>query len=91
MIWSIETTAVLAQLLIPIFAVIGMWVVRVLGDSVLRAWSERFYFALLMLVAFGTMRTMLANDDCWLLHTASLSMMVVGAIFPNSPTTVLDT
>jgi hypothetical protein len=30
-----------------------------------------------------TLRTILADDNCWLLHTSSLGLMILGAIFPH--------
>ena len=35
------------------------------------------YFTCLLGIAGLTLRTMLDNDGCWLIHTASLGMMIV--------------
>ncbi|MFN9715929.1 MAG: hypothetical protein ACK57G_19275 [Planctomycetota bacterium] len=62
----------------------SLWIARLSDDSRIRASAERVYFIMMLVVATATMRTMLANEPCWLLHTASLGMMVVGAIFPHN-------
>jgi hypothetical protein len=69
---------------IPIAAAIGLWLARVSGDRDLRLWSQRAFFASLLLVSGGTLRTILVDDPSWLLHMVSLATMVVGAICPTA-------
>ena len=38
------------------------------------------YFTVMLLVAGLTVRTMLANDACWLIHTSSLGVMIVAGV-----------
>jgi hypothetical protein len=61
---------------IPVAAVIGLLAVYAFQPE-WRAWSERLFFACLLVVAGGTMRTMLIDDPGWLLHMISLGAMVV--------------
>ena len=76
---------------IPISAAIGLWLARFSVDSDLRLWSQRAFFASLLLVAGGTLRTIMVDDPSWLLHTLSLGIMVVGAICPTVHHGPLDT
>jgi hypothetical protein len=78
---------------IPLLAVASLWLARVSEDPRFQRIAERAYFAALMIVAWGTMRTVLSNDSCWFVHTASMGAMVVGGIFPLRSTdsaTALD-
>jgi len=69
---------------IPIAAAIGLWLARLSSIEWWRIWSQRAFFAMLLLVAGGTLRTVVADDPSWLLHTLSLGVMVVGAICPTA-------
>ena len=70
---------------IPISAAIGLWMVRWHPSKMARVWAERLFFAALLVVASGTLRTIVVDDPSWLLHTFSLGAMVVGAILPVAP------
>ena len=37
----------------------------------------------MVVAAMITLRTILADDSCWRLHTSSLGLMILGAIFPH--------
>lgn len=76
---------------IPIAAAIGLWLARLSGDRELRLWSQRAFFASLLLVAGGTLRTVMVDDPSWLLHMLSLAIMVVGAICPTASQSGLET
>jgi hypothetical protein len=45
--------------------------------------AEACYFGAMIVASMITLRTILADDHCWLLHTASLGAMILGAIFPH--------
>ena len=45
---------------------------------------ERIYFAAMLLVAWAALRTVIANEGCWLIHMSSIGAMVLGATFPSS-------
>lgn len=78
----IEQTADFFAWVVPISAILGLWFARLTEDAVLRCFAQRLYFALLLLVSGATLRTILCDDSCWLLHTFSLGAMTVGAILP---------
>ena len=46
--------------------------------------TERIYFAAMLLVAWVALRTVIANEGCWLIHMASIGAMVMGATYPAS-------
>jgi hypothetical protein len=76
--------------LVPILAVGGLWLARSAMSDLERVWAERTYFAFLLIVACGTLRTILVDDPGWLLHTASLGLMIVGGILPTSALVPLE-
>jgi hypothetical protein len=69
---------------VPALSLVSLWIARLCDDTRIQANAARVYFIMLMIVATATLRTMLADEPCWLLHTASFGAMVVGAIFPQS-------
>jgi hypothetical protein len=75
---------------IPIAALVGLWLARSQPSSPWRGHMEKGFFAILLLVAGGTLRTVMVNDPGWLLHTLSLGVMVIGAICPTSSSTHLE-
>jgi hypothetical protein len=70
--------------IVPILAVGSLWVARLSEDPTLRTIAERCFYTAMILAACVTLRTILADDGCWLLHTGSLCVMVIGAIFPQT-------
>ncbi len=79
---QMDLIAVWAPWLIPIVALAGLWLGRCSTDQQIRTWAERAFYSLLLVVGGGTMRTLACDDTCWLLHTSSLSIMIVGAVLP---------
>jgi hypothetical protein len=61
-----------------------MWMSKASENEHWQRVAERFYFAALIIVAWGTLRTILWNDNCGFAHTISLGGMVIGGIFPFS-------
>ncbi len=70
---------------IPIAAAVGLISIRWLHHQS-RTWAERLFFAALLIVAGGTLRTIVVDDPSWLLHTFSLGLMVIGAALPHGAT-----
>lgn len=68
--------------LAPIAATLGLIIVRMSRDVAWMRLAETAFYALFLLVAFATLRTMLVDDTPWLLHTGSLGIMTVGAVLP---------
>ncbi|MFO0011342.1 MAG: hypothetical protein ACK553_01235 [Planctomycetota bacterium] len=79
-----ESFAAWVPWLVPILSLLSLWIARLCDDSRVQSNAERIYFIMMVIVAMATLRTMLADEPCWLLHTGSLGAMVVGAIFPQS-------
>ena len=69
----------------PIVSLVGLWLCRLSPDELLGVWSERIFFAMLLLFAGITLRTIAGNEQAWLLHTASLGIMIVGGVIPSTP------
>jgi hypothetical protein len=80
---KVDQLAFLADWAVVLVPALAIW-------AVLGAHSRRYadyrtlcdclYFALMLIIAGLTLRTMSANDPCWLIHTASLGAMVVGGV-----------
>ncbi|MCU0706731.1 MAG: hypothetical protein MUF23_00405 [Pirellula sp.] len=70
--------------IVPALSILSLWIARLCDDARVRSNAERIYFIMMLVVATATLRTILADEPCWLLHTGSLCLMVVGAIFPQS-------
>jgi hypothetical protein len=68
--------------IVPFLAVAGLWCARATDNHSFTRWAESAFLVLLTLAATVTLRTIVINDACWLLHCVSLSLMIVGAIFP---------
>lgn len=79
-----ESFAVWFPWIVPALSLASLWIARLCDDTRVKSSAEQIYFVMMMVVATATLRTMLADEPCWLLHTGSLGMMVVGAIFPQS-------
>jgi L-asparagine transporter-like permease len=69
--------------IVPILSLIGLWIARLCDDERVRSFAEYAYYCAMILAAVITLRTIIADDHCWLLHTASFGMMVLGAVFPH--------
>lgn len=51
--------------------------------------AERRFLAALLVMTIVTLRTVITCDDLWLVHTATLSMLIVGALLvPNQDASV---
>ncbi len=69
--------------IVPFLAIAALWIARLMDDAHWRNIAERCFFMVLVIAACGTLRTVLENDPCWLMHTGSFGLMVLGAIFPQ--------
>jgi hypothetical protein len=79
-----ESFACCVPWIVPVVAIIGLWIANLSLDKRLKHFAQRTYFAIMLLVAWCTLRTVLDNEGCWILHTGSMGLMVIGAIFPTS-------
>ena len=69
--------------IVPILALAGLWIARLCEDARIRSAAEACYFGAMVVASMITLHTILADDNCWLLHTSSLGLMILGAIFPH--------
>ena len=78
---------------VPGIAIVGLWVAKSSVNNQVQKTSERIYFAAMLIVAWAALRTVMANEGCWLMHMSSIGVMVLGATFPNAEiaNTELDT
>jgi len=67
---------------VPCIAIAGLWIAKSSESLQLQRTAERFFFAAMLLVALVALRTVIANEGCWLIHMASIGAMVLGATFP---------
>jgi hypothetical protein len=78
-----EAFAAWTPWVVPILAILGLWIARLCEEARIRSVAEACYFGAMIIAAMITLRTILADDNCWLLHTSSLGLMILGAIFPH--------
>ena len=78
-----EAFAAWTPWVVPILAILGLWIARLCEEARVRSVAEACYFGAMIVAAMITLRTILADDNCWLLHTSSLGLMILGAIFPH--------
>jgi hypothetical protein len=52
--------------------------------------AQNWFIGILVAVTLITCRTVITSDRCWLLHTATLSLMVVGALLLPDRQTLED-
>ncbi len=69
---------------VPCIAICGLWVAKSSESVQIQRSGERIYFAAMLLVAWVALRTVLANEGCWLMHMSSIGLMVLGATYPAS-------
>lgn len=72
-------TAILNGLLLPLIAGATLVIAKLSrGEAARRA--ERQFLATLVVMTMITLRTVITCDDVWLVHTATLGIMIVGAL-----------
>lgn len=69
---------------VPCLALAGLWTAKCSDNLQLQRAAERIYFAAMLLVAWVALRTVIANEGCWLIHMTSIGAMVMGATYPAS-------
>lgn len=79
---AVNGIGLLSQFLVPLLA---LWAVAVLHAAKAEdRLSEALFYLTFLLVAGLTIRTMLCNDNRWLIDTFSLGLMVVGGVTKKS-------
>lgn len=76
----IEIILMSSGLLVPVLVVWAISGLYSLRSGCRCPLTEILYFAVMLFVAGLTVRTVLNNDCCWLIHTASLGVMIVAGV-----------
>lgn len=76
----IEAIGYGATILVPLLALWAIASLYSLQTGRQCAVTECVYYVVLLLVSGVTLRTILADDSCWLVHTASLCAMVIAGV-----------
>ena len=84
----IEGIASWASVLVPllaVWAIVGLYTQKAGCQCIA---TQILYFSMLLFVAGLTIRTVMIDDECLLVHTSTLGMMVVSGVMrrPNSVT-----
>ncbi len=76
----IDCVTYCSALLVPLLAVWAITCLYVLRSGYSCHVTQVVYFAALLLIAGITIRTVIADDGCWLIHTTSLGIMIVAGV-----------
>ena len=69
----------LDALLIPAVGAIALLMAKLTRGAMARKCERSFYVFLIVMTAI-TLRTVVICDKCWLIHTLTLGLMVIGAL-----------
>ncbi len=77
-------------LLLPLIGSIALLVAKLsIGEAARMA--ERHFLVALVVITIVTLRTVIACDETWLVHTTTLALMIIGAfVIPGQGTVVPD-
>jgi hypothetical protein len=75
----LETLADLFPFIVPLMAACGLVAAQCSTVDSIRRIATGIFFGSLVVVALGAYRSMLHSEPTWLLHTASLGALIVGA------------
>jgi hypothetical protein len=64
---------------LPIVGSVALALSKLTSGSAVRV-AEHWFFGVLLAVTLITCRTVIVLDPCWLVHTATLGLMIVGAL-----------
>jgi len=70
----------------PIVALSILFLSKV-SHGELAKWSERQFYTALAVMTVITIRTVIRADDAWLIHTATLGLLVVGSLYVRTEPT----
>lgn len=76
----IESIASSSGILVPllaVWAIVGLYTQRT-GDQCVA--TQVLYLSVMLFIAGITIRTVMVDDGCWLVHTASLGVLVVSGV-----------
>ncbi len=73
-------TSVLSLLGLPLIAMAALMSAKLATGTAARR-AERRFLALLVIMSLVTAHTVMTQNAAWLIHTATLSLMVVGSLW----------
>ncbi len=83
-----ELIMVTDAILMPLIGC-GALLISKLSSREMARWAERQFLATLVVITLVTLRTVINCGDAWLIHTLTLSTMIMGAlIIPNLESSV---
>ncbi len=74
-----QITAIMDALLIPAAAGVALMLAKMTRGEMARR-AEKNFFAILVVMTVITLRTVVLCEEAWLIHTATLATMIVGAL-----------
>lgn len=86
---TLESVSYIAALLVPAIALWAIVCLYTQASGCKCHVTEVGFFAALLLIAAITVRTVLVDDGCWLIHTSSLGVMIVAGVM-RKPTVELE-
>ncbi len=70
-------------LLVPALAAWAILGINVYRETQVQPWVDSLYFLIMLVIGALTWRTMETHDACFLIHTASLGIMIVFGVLPR--------
>ena len=70
-------------LLVPALAAWAIFGIAACRESQLQPWVDALFFLIMLVIGALTWRTMQTHDACFLIHTASLGIMIVYGVLPR--------
>ena len=78
-------TVLMEAMFVPAIGIVVLMLAKLTEGHQARK-SERTFYVSLVIMTVITARTVALQDPCWLIHTGTLGMMVVGALtIPPQP------
>lgn len=74
-----QITSIMDAIMIPLAAGIALMLAKLTRGEWARK-AEKNFFAFLVVMTVITLRTVILCEEFWLIHTATLAIMIVGAL-----------
>lgn len=74
-----QTTEFMDAIIMPLIGAVALLLAK-LSEGEFARWAEKQFFAVLVVITLVTLRTVITCEEFWLVHTATLSTMIVGAL-----------
>ena len=74
-----QFTEIIDAIVMPLIGAIALLLAKLSQGDAAR-WAERQFFAALVVITLVTLRTVIVCNEFWLVHTATLGTLIVGAL-----------